>query len=306
MWLVLKVGILILLGIFIYDSLANHEELSWDSFSSAILNSKLFSLPSILILFLLTFANWFLEISKWKLLGKQVENLSFKQASVQSLASLSFSLLTPNRIGEYGAKALYYQKEDRKKIVMLNFIGNFHQLLVTLILGCFGIFFTDTFTEYGFSKQVQLFVQLLPIGIVLILIALNFNRKYREWRKRFWNRFDYITKKLNAKIFLLSLLRYLVFAHQFYYLTVIFNLNLPYDAALAAITTVYLFASIIPMLSLFDFVLKGSVAVVVFSTLGVFPSIILSITTIMWVLNFVFPSVLGSYFVLSFKPVSSR
>ena len=67
------------------------------------------------------------------------------------------------------------------------------------------------------------------------------------------------------------------------------------------ITSMYLLSSIIPALSIFDVVIKGSVAVFVFSFLEINQLIILSIITIMWLLNFVLPSIIGSYFVLLFK-----
>jgi hypothetical protein len=82
----------------------------------------------------------------------------------------------------------------------------------------------------------------------------------------------------------------------------IFKIDISYFDALSAITSIYLIASIIPMLSLFDFVLKGTVAVFIFSFYNIQPIIILSITSIMWILNFVLPAIIGSYFVLTFKP----
>ena len=48
--------------------------------------------------------------------------------------------------------------------------------------------------------------------------------------------------------------------------------------------------------------LKGTVAIWIFSFYNVQPIIILSITSIMWLLNFVLPAIIGSYFVLTFKP----
>ncbi len=64
----------------------------------------------------------------------------------------------------------------------------------------------------------------------------------------------------------------------------------------------YMIASIVPMLSVFDFVLKGTVAIWVFSFLGVEPIRILTITTLMWLLNIALPALIGSYFVLTFTP----
>jgi hypothetical protein len=51
-----------------------------------------------------------------------------------------------------------------------------------------------------------------------------------------------------------------------------------------------------------DFAVKGSVAVYFFGILGVNEWIVIFISTLMWFLNVVLPVVIGSYFVLNFKP----
>jgi len=64
----------------------------------------------------------------------------------------------------------------------------------------------------------------------------------------------------------------------------------------------YFIASIIPILSLFDVLLKSAVAVFIFSFFEIDELKIICISLLMWIFNFVFPAVLGSYFVLTFKP----
>ncbi len=60
-------------------------------------------------------------------------------------------------------------------------------------------------------------------------------------------------------------------------------------------------ASIIPMLSLFDVLVKGSIAIIIFSFYQVNEASILAIVLLMWIFNFVLPSIVGSYFVLTFS-----
>ena len=74
-----------------------------------------------------------------------------------------------------------------------------------------------------------------------------------------------------------------------------------YIKAMIIITSMYLLASVVPSISIFDVVIKGSVAVFLFSYAEVNELIVLSVSTIMWLLNFVLPSLFGSYFVLNFK-----
>lgn len=54
-----------------------------------------------------------------------------------------------------------------------------------------------------------------------------------------------------------------------------------------------------------DFVIKGSVGVFLFGLFQVNPMLILCITLLMWILNFAVPSLVGSYFVLTFKPLKT-
>lgn len=70
---------------------------------------------------------------------------------------------------------------------------------------------------------------------------------------------------------------------------------------MVVITTMYLMASVIPSVFIFDVVIKGSVALYVFEIAGVNDLTILSIITLMWILNFVIPSIIGSFFIMRFN-----
>ena len=67
------------------------------------------------------------------------------------------------------------------------------------------------------------------------------------------------------------------------------------------ISSMYLLSSIIPSIFIFDVVIKGSVALYLFSFVGINELVILSTITLMWLLNFVLPSLVGSYYVLNYK-----
>ena len=302
-WLIIKLSIVIGCGYFIYTKLIENEQLKFTVFYQKLTENNIFSIKNGLLLLLFTLINWFLEILKWKYLVGFLKNISFLEALKQSLASLTTSLVTPNRIGEYGAKALYFDKKNRKQILGLNLVGNFYQMLMTLIFGVIG------FSYFVFKHKIDVNISQISIALLIGLliitaiffIAKRFNFKGYSFEK-VRNFINKIPNVLNQKIAVISFLRFVVFSHQFYFLLRIFNADISYIDAISAITTVYLIASSIPMLSLFDVVLKGSVAIWVFSFFMINPIFILSITTLMWILNFVLPAIIGSYFVLIFKP----
>ncbi len=303
-FVLIKLSIVVGAFYFIYTKIVDNENLEFDNFVSFLNKNNAFSAKNIIILVGLSCFNWFLEIIKWQHLVNIMTPISFKSALEQSLGGLTASLITPNRIGDYGAKAMYYTKTYRTKIVLLNLLGNTAQMTITTILGGLGfIYFVN---RYPIIINYYKIIQLFTIGIVIGLFALFLAKQKRFNIKGFsLNAVIGFIKSLSLKThglnLLLSLIRYLIFSFQFYYLLTVFGVDIKYYDAMMIISSMYLLASIVPTISIFDVVIKGSIAVFLFSYIDVNEFIILSVTSLMWLLNFVIPSVFGSYFVLNFK-----
>jgi len=254
-------------------------------------------------LFSFTLINWSLEILKWQNLIDSFKSISLHAAAKQSLASLTASLLTPNRVGEYGAKAMYYHKEERYKVLFLNLISNASQMWVTLIFGLIGILTLSQKTIFTFDiSWPSLF---LGIGFSFFIFKLIPSKIIMPYWMKLKRNFLKISWKIHRKNMALSIFRYLVFSHQFYFLLVVFGIELDYSITISLIFSMYLIASIIPGFVVFDWLIKGSVAIYLFGLFEVPELITLSITSLMWLLNFAIPSILGSYFVLTFNQNSS-
>ncbi|WP_422107084.1 lysylphosphatidylglycerol synthase domain-containing protein [Winogradskyella sp.] len=300
----IKLSIVVGAFYFIYSKLAENEHLRFSDFLAFLKENKTFSPKNILFLIILSIFNWFFEILKWKYLVNTITQISFKKALEQSLGGLTASLITPNRIGDYGAKAIYYAKPFRKRIILINLLGNMAQMAITTSLGIIGlILFVNRYQIDVDYYQVARFVFIL---IVIGLFAA-FGIKHKAFSikgysiARILAYIKQMALKTHAVNLLLSLIRYLIFSFQLYYLLTIFGVDVDYSKAMVVITSLYLLASIIPSISIFDVVVKGSVAVFLFGYVQVNELTILSVITIMWVLNFAIPSLFGSYFVLNFK-----
>lgn len=301
--LVIKLFIVIACGYFIYDKIFTNQQQSFSDFLSILLKNAIFSLKNCTFLLVFSFFNWFFEIKKWHLLANKVQNISFFEAAKQSLASLTASLITPNRIGEYGAKAIYFKKSFSKKIVTLNLVGNFSQLLITFVFGLIGCIYL--FFNFTIDFEATKLIYILIFGILLFTFLWFIDKKeitFKGYSTKSFKKFiAEFSKESIQKIISFSAIRYLIFSHQFYFLLVIFNVEIDYLNAMMCIFAMYLIASIIPMLSLFDVLIKGSVAIVIFKLFYIDETIILAIVLLMWIFNFVIPSIVGSYFVLTFK-----
>jgi len=280
----------------IYAKVFNDQQLSFLNFKKNIEQTRWPIVPSLMVLVLFSFINWILELLKWQLLAKPMREISFAESFKQSLFSLTASLITPNRIGEYGAKALFYKKSNLKKCLSLNLIGNLSQLAVTVFFGIIGclILWQNYSEALGHIIGLNVFIIIL-IVLVFGVGALFLLRRYRQLS------YNMHSKTLLIKTLGLSFCRYVVFNLQFYVLLLLFNFEIDVFTALSFTSSMYLLASIIPAISLFDVVIKGSISVYLFSLLGFNSISILSIVLIMWLLNFAIPAIIGSYFVLTFK-----
>ena len=303
LFLIFKLLIVFAACYFMYQKLAVNELLSFTKLKeqfTLVFSNNIWALIGIL---LFTDANWFLEIFKWKTLVSSFKKITFFEAYEQSFGSHTAAIITPNRIGEYGAKALYFEKEHQKKIVGLNFIGNMCQLTTTILFGCVGLFvvlskFNLSLPSFNFKTVI------ITTGILGILVV--FRRQFGFLKiESYLHKFSLFFKSISTKIYLktlcFSFLRYLVFSHQFYFLLLLFGVEVDYFTVISLIFCIYFFASFIPSLSIFDWAIKGSVAVWLFQLIEINELTVITVTTFMWILNFAIPALIGSIFVLNFK-----
>lgn len=303
-FVLIKLSIVVSAFYFIYKKLVYNDSLQLSTFVDFLHKKNVFTLKNIAFLIFLSVFNWFFEILKWMALVNPIKKITFKNALEQSLGALTASLFTPNRVGEYGAKAIYYTTNLRKQIVLINLLSNLLQMAVTIIFGIIGVYFlTATFqVDLNFHKLSKI----LTIAIIGLLITsfgikksgISIKGFSLEKVKLFVITFP---RKKIVTGFLFSVIRYAIFSFQFYFLLQCFGVNIIYLNAMVIITSMYLLASIIPSIFIFDVVIKGSIAVYLFALADANELIILSIITMMWILNFVLPSIFGSYYVLNFN-----
>lgn len=277
---------------FIWNELAHNGKLDWKQFLALLERKK--SFWGILFLLSFSFFNRFFEIIKWQNLAQVIEKISLGKATEQVLSALTASIFTPNGIGEYGAKALYFEKKEAKRVVFLNLICNGIQMILTIVFGIIGLWIL------GFKFWV-----LSIFGICCFLFGVFFFLKKIKIKgysiNRLFEKINEIPKPIHQKNIYLAICRYLIFSHQYYFLFLAFDVDLPYWTLMATIASVYFLASSLPTFQFLDFAVKGSVAVYFFGNLGVNEWIVVFISTLMWFLNVVLPVFMGSFYVFKFK-----
>ncbi len=102
-------------------------------------------------------------------------------------------------------------------------------------------------------------------------------------------------------VLILSLLRYLVFVHQYYLLQKIFFPETPYAETLQMISIIYLALAVIPTFAFSEIGVRSSVALYYLSGIISNPVSITLATLSIWIINIAIPSIAGSVFFLSVK-----
>ena len=299
-FLVFTTKVLIVTGAFyfIYQQLANNDQLDWEKFITLFQKNQ--SIAGILFILSFSFLNRFFEILKWQNLVSVLRKIPLSEATAQVLGALTAGIFTPNGLGEYAGKALFFEKSATKKIVFLNLICNGIQMILTIIFGVFGLLYFNANFHIITTKTVAILFGLLIIIILIIFSLKKITIKCYSVEKLI-HKTNEIPKSIHQKNILLGLCRYLVFSHQYYFLFLAFDVDLPYFTLMSAITSIYFLASSLPTFQFLDFAVKGSVAVYFFGLLGVNEWIVVFISTLMWFFNVVLPVIIGSYYVLNFK-----
>ncbi len=256
--------------------------------------NQLFTSYHLILLLVLAFFNRFFEIIKWQLLAQTIQKTSLWQASKQVLSSLSFAIITPNGLGEYAAKTVFFDKTYRKTIVFLNVVCNGVQLLVTVFFGILGLVVI---------QEVELL--LLYLAMIIMLVAFVFWGKNFEVKgislHKLIQKIKQIGQPIKLKLLLLAVLRFMLFSHQYLLIFYVFDVQVPYFLLLSAVFAMYLVSSSLPSFQFLEFLIRGGVGLYVFKTFGIADEVILLSSFLVWLLNVVMPILIGLLIVISLK-----
>ncbi len=322
--ILIRLTIIILTIFFLYDQLVYRKDLETIiKFLPNVSGSRRFAILLAMV-FLLLPINQFLEIIKWKYLIDKLETVSYWNATKAVLTGISVSMFMPNRVGDYLGRVFVLKQADRLQAVLATIIGSIAQLITTIIFGSVAVlmFFPK---YYDMSEQLNIWFYLgLILAVLMMMIAIVFSflnfasfsdiikrisgRGYRRVKK-YARVFSMYSINDLLKVLLISMLRYLVFSLQFYLLLRIFQVEIPYPAAMVLIGLVYLIMAVIPTIALTELGVRGSVSLLVFAfyfePLNTWTQqtslAVVSSTTVLWLINLAFPALLGIIFVYSLR-----
>lgn len=286
-----------------------HIKLSWQSY--------LFW-----IVFVLMFVNWGLEAKKWQLLIAPLEKFPLVKAFKAVLAGCSITMLTPNRIGEYGGRVMYLDESHRLKAISLTILGSVSQLSITLLMGTIGLAilkFTTLVNREAFSSiswllSDTLFVVSIGMGLIcwLLFFKVHFvitfisKTKYLQKLARHIVVVDILSRKQMLRILFLSFFRYMVFILQYILLLKVMEVDIAYSVSFLLLTVFYLVMAVAPTIGFTELPVRATASVLLF---GLFSNNIIGIQAAafgIWLINLVLPAILGSLLIFGIKIMKER
>jgi hypothetical protein len=252
--------------------------------------------------------NWSLEARKWQILIAPFENISLRRSLQSILTGITIGIFTPNRVGEFTGRIFFLEKADRFQASVKSIIGSFIQLTVTLIAGIIALILYhknhyDELTSLTYLFDPQKKYMLLIICIVALIGTLAvFRMPFLAKRKHYFAAFLKIKKRELLHVFILSVIRYLVFTLQYYLILLVVGIDIEFSIAFTLIALTFFITSVIPTFVLTEIIVRSAVAVCVFNMLvPAQPVLLASASFFLWLINLAVPALIGSLFLGKFQ-----
>jgi uncharacterized membrane protein YbhN (UPF0104 family) len=286
---------------------------SWQHIKNAFDSRRVWLLLAVMLLMLV---NWSIETVKWKLAVQRVQRIDFITALKAVMSGVSFSVLTPNRVGEYLGRVLYMEEGKRLKAISLTITGSISQLIITLFMGFVSLLVMgERVIASGMVSSFWFRIIMYGVLAALVILTLFYFRLavLVKWVDRLplMRKYSWLLDTLenfNATVLLqllsLSAVRFVVFIIQYFLLFRLFEVDVSWWQGWWAVSLSFLVMAVIPTIALFtDLGLRGKVSL---QLLGLFSGnqLGISLTALsIWFINLIIPAVVGSLLILSIRKI---
>jgi hypothetical protein len=272
-----------------------------------------FSEPSMYFVFGLTILfmpiNWGIEAYKWKLVTQLVENVSYKTSLKSIFSGICVGNIAPGRALEFAAKIVFFKPENRPAITVLHFINGMFQMFITVLVGMFAIYYKtvrsveNTWISYLVFSLGTLLIILFCWSILNVSIIQKKLQFFKWFKNIKQEQLVQFSIPLILKLLGLSVIRYLVFTSQFYFIYHSLSQTGEFFDVFMSISAYFMLTSAIPMISYIEPAIRAAIALFVFNGVNNNEIVVVLSSTFVWIINVVFPSLIGYVVILKEKIV---
>ncbi len=245
--------------------------------------------------------NWYFEFQKWKITLKSLDSFSRKESIESFLSGIFSGFITPNFIGNFVGRVLYYPFKIRPKIILFTLLASYSQFLTTITIGALFMLFYSSGNEFLSAQYHWIIFTFIVISWILYFTFEKL-QLYKIKFLAFFRHFKLYRPNLSLKIqyIVFNLLRYIVFSVQYLLILNVFleefNLGL-----IVPITAIYFWSTLIPNFIWGKLFLRESVALVVLFPIIDNVNIILLASFSLSLINQIIPAIVGIPYLMKKK-----
>lgn len=260
--------------------------------------------------------NWFVESVRWKILMDLSSTISIKNAWKSVMAGFSLAIITPSRIGDYAGRAILSPGRTLDSVVA-TFWLSLWQNLVNMIVGMVGV----TYLYFHLHNRYLLPVFGLGLLSSVAILILLYHRRVRQRGYQYLQSIakgiinfelkiifpsQVLSKKTSYIILIFSTIRYFIYFSQYVLTALGFGIVAPAILLLSIISTLIMIQSLIPLPDFIGLLSRAQVGVMMWGLIAVGLDLAVAITTTIWIINILLPSIVGLPYVLSAKQLSTK
>jgi hypothetical protein len=268
----------------------------------------------------MTFLNWGIEARKWQLLIKRLESLSLFRSMQAIFAGVALSITTPNRIGEYGGRFLFLQEGNRLRSVSLTLVGSMAQLIITFMMGAWGLVCFRSFFRDKFQGHFSILFIDATLYATLLMAILGLLFFFRVSAITQW--FEKVPALAKARTYIevlgsfkashlfnilcLSFLRYLVFTLQYIWLLQVLGVEVSLLPGFILVSVLFLLLALYPSFALLELILRQQFSVMIIGLASANTLGIVAASTGIWLINLVVPAMIGSLLIIKVRLFANK
>ena len=274
----------------IYNKVATNDNLNQfgDQIKQQFYTISFFQWAVLIILFGL---NYLMESIKWKLVLAELSPITILKSYKSVLVGQAFAFFTPARSGDYVGRILFLEAGNKLKGLAQMAWASYAQLLITLFFGSIGLFYNLPFLPW--LKWVGPFIA--ATAFVIYFHPGNFT----GWLKKL--SLLQIKTTLKGQLVLFAFFKYCVFILQYTWVVKIFNIPIGILDLWVALSVLFFCLSLIPSIAITDVVIRGQLIVLLLSPFYDNSLMLICVSTIIWVVNFLLPAIIGSILLINYR-----
>lgn len=248
-----------------------------------------------------------IEARKWQILTGTATRITYWQSVKSILGGIAFSIITPNRIGEYPGRILFLDRKNSTRLISISVLGGCSQLLAVLVFGLLGL-------SYYTLQNPSWITGLLLAGCLLLTVIVSiFYWRFELWapyieRIRWLRKFrmygtalGHFTGKEQLEILGFALLRFAVFTFQYYLMLRWMGILIPVWTGFCLCALFFWAMAVIPSIALAELGIRGQASLFLFQSFSANKLGILTATVGLWCINLVVPALIGSILLLRLR-----